>query len=135
MNVHTCAHTHAHTHTQTGLLPLAMTLGSYFSHCFHKAYMCMNVHTCAHIMQIAYTPYSSHTHTHTHTHTVIHMAKNHTMQHDMQKLLSSHHPFPFAITLLNYSLFFMLCPLSFCTTCKEFGLLFLTAEYMNMPSQ
>ena len=25
-----------------------VTLGSYFSHCFHKAYMYMDVHTCAH---------------------------------------------------------------------------------------
>ena len=65
MNVHTCivmyiacapssSHTHKHTHTQThthkhtqtGLVPHAVTLGFYFSHCFHKAYMCMNVHTC-----------------------------------------------------------------------------------------
>ena len=29
-------------------IPLAVTLGSYFSRCFHKAYMYMNVHTCAH---------------------------------------------------------------------------------------
>ena len=53
----TCAHTHAHAHTQTGLVTLAVTLGSYFSHCLYKAYMCMNVDTCAH------------THTCTHTHT------------------------------------------------------------------
>ena len=62
MNVHACAHTHdthihAHTHThthtltQTGLVTLAVTLGSSFSHCLYKAYMCMNVHT--HIKPIA----------------------------------------------------------------------------------
>ena len=53
-HTHTCEHTHAHAHTQTGLVTLAVTLGSYFSHCLYKAYMCMNVHTCAH------------THAHTH---------------------------------------------------------------------
>ena len=37
MNVHTCVHTHSHTHTHTptGLVPLAVTLGSHYSHCFH----------------------------------------------------------------------------------------------------
>ena len=50
------------THTQSELVPLAATLGSYFSHCFHKAYVCMNVHTCLH----------THTHTHTHTYTRTH---------------------------------------------------------------
>ena len=44
--IHTHKYTHTHTHTQTGLVPLAVTLGFYFTHCFHKAYMCMNVHTC-----------------------------------------------------------------------------------------
>ena len=35
----TCAHTHAHAHTQTGLVTLAVTLGSYFSHYLYKAYI------------------------------------------------------------------------------------------------
>ena len=52
VHVHECTHlrarTHTHTHTQTGLVPLAETMVSYFSHCFRKSYMCMNVHTCAH---------------------------------------------------------------------------------------
>ena len=43
-----CAHTHAyahtHTHTQTGLVPLAVTLGSYFSHFIHKARTCVTTH-------------------------------------------------------------------------------------------
>ena len=53
-------HTHTHTHThRAGLVPLAETLGSYFSHCFHKSYMCMNVHICAH----------THAYAHTHTQT------------------------------------------------------------------
>ena len=49
-SLYTPPHTHTHTHTQTGLVPLAETLGSYFSHCFHKVYMYMNVHTCAHTL-------------------------------------------------------------------------------------
>ena len=40
-----------HTHTQTGLVTLAVTLGSSFSHCLYKAYMCMNVHI--HIKPVA----------------------------------------------------------------------------------
>ena len=44
-------HTHTHTH---GLVQLAETLGSYFS---HKSYMSMNVHTCV----------RARTHTHTHS--------------------------------------------------------------------
>ena len=59
-NTHTHTHTHMHTHRQ-GFVPLADTLGSYFSHCFHKSYMCMNVHRCAHTHAYA------HTHAHTHT--------------------------------------------------------------------
>ena len=54
-HTHTCAHTHAHAHTQTGLVTLAVTLGSYFSHCLYKAYMCMNVYTCAHTHACAHT--------------------------------------------------------------------------------
>ena len=42
-HTHTPTHPHTHTHKQA----LAVTLGFYFSHCYHKAYMCMNVHTCA----------------------------------------------------------------------------------------
>ena len=60
-------HTHyaTHTHAQTGLVPLAVTLGSYFSHHFYKAYMCMYVH-----MKIAFvTIFVTHTHTNTYTHT------------------------------------------------------------------
>ena len=57
MCIHVHTHMHVHTHTQTGLVPLAVTLGSYFPHCHYKACMCMNVHTCAH------------THAHTHTQT------------------------------------------------------------------
>ena len=63
-----------------------MTLGSYFSHCLYKAYMCMNVDTCAHThahthtqrlglyhLQSFYKAYmcmNEHTYTHVHTHTV-----------------------------------------------------------------
>ena len=40
-------HTHTHTHTHThGLVKLAETLGSYFS---HKSYMSMNVHTLCNV--------------------------------------------------------------------------------------
>ena len=52
-HTHMCTHTCTCTHTDW-LVTLAVTLGSYFSHCLYKAYMCMNVHTCAH------------THAHTH---------------------------------------------------------------------
>ena len=48
-------HTHTHTH---GLVQLAETLGSYFS---HKSYMSMNVHTCVRAR--------THTYTHSLTHT------------------------------------------------------------------
>ena len=54
-HIHSHVHTHAHAHTQTGLVTLAVTLGSYFSHCLYKAYMCMNVHTCAHTHACAHT--------------------------------------------------------------------------------
>ena len=62
---HPHTHTHTHTQTQTGLVPLAVTLGSYFSHCFHKSYMCTNAHVRTHM-----THTTAHTHTHTHTHRV-----------------------------------------------------------------
>ena len=71
-HAHAHTHTHTHTHKQSGLVPLAVTLGSY-SYCFPKSYMCMNVHTCAHthtcIHTYMYTHARTHTHTHTHTHT------------------------------------------------------------------
>ena len=53
-------HTHTHTH---GLVQLAETLGSYFS---HKSYMSMNVHTCVRA------------HTHTHTHSTHSLTQTHT---------------------------------------------------------
>ena len=56
VHTHTCIHTYMHTHTETGLVPLAVTLGSYFSHCIHKA--CTSIFVT-----------NTHTHTHTHTHT------------------------------------------------------------------
>ena len=71
-----CTHLHCYvnslytifvTHTQSEIVPLAMTLGSYFSHCFHKAYMCMNVHTCLHTHTHTHTQTYTRTHTHTHT--------------------------------------------------------------------
>ena len=54
-------HMHTHTHTQTGLVPLAVTLGSYmyFLHRFHKGYM---LHPCV----------GAHAHTHTHNWFSIH---------------------------------------------------------------
>ena len=50
--------TYTYTTRETELVhvPLAVTLGSYLSRYFYKAYMCTKVHTC--------------THTHTHTHTI-----------------------------------------------------------------
>ena len=88
-----CTHTHAHAHTQTGLVTLAVTLGSYFSHCFHKVYMCMNcTRLCTHT-----THTYMHTHTHTHTHTQI---QTHTD--------------------------------GACTTCSDFGFLFLTLYSQSM---
>ena len=77
----TCAHTHAHAHTQTGLVTLAVTLGSYFSHCLYVhecRHMC--THTCTHThtqrlglyhLQRFYKAYMcmhEHTYTHVHTH-------------------------------------------------------------------
>ena len=50
VHVHVCTHmcthtcTHTHKHTQTGLVPLAVTLGSYFSHFIHKARTCVTTH-------------------------------------------------------------------------------------------
>ena len=106
MNVHICVHTHTEA--------LAVTLGSYFSHCFYKAYMYMNV--CAHLC--------AHTHTHTHTRT-----------HTESGLV------PLAVTLGSY---FSHCyhkvymymnvhicvhthtEALACTTCRDFGFLFLT---------
>ena len=57
-------HTHTHTH---GLVQLAETLGSFFS---HKSYMSMNVHTC--VRAHTHTHTHTHTHKHTHTHTLTH---------------------------------------------------------------
>ena len=75
VHVHECTHlcthththtlTHTHTHTQTELVQLAETLGSYFSHCFYKAYMCMNVHTCVHTHVHTIHAHKHYTHTHT----------------------------------------------------------------------
>ena len=52
-------------------VPLAVTLVSYFSCCFHKAYMYMNVHACAHTLcQWTYSLYSFSKHcAHTQMHT------------------------------------------------------------------
>ena len=44
MGLGTRLRVHAHEHTQTGLVTLAVTLGSYFSHCIHKACTCARTH-------------------------------------------------------------------------------------------
>ena len=69
-NTHTHTHTHMqHAHTQTCLLSLAVTLSSYFSHCFHT------------IMYIACRPYLSDTCTHIHSHTHTCMLHTHIHTH------------------------------------------------------
>ena len=96
-HAHTQTHTHTHNHTQTGLVQLAVTLGSYFSHCIHKAHTCAwmytldcyvnslytifvpphtHTHTTTHSCTHTYTHTTTHTHNHTHTHT-----HNHTLMH------------------------------------------------------
>ena len=52
-------HTHTHTHTQIGLVPLAVTLGSYLSHHFHNAYMYTHTHTQTGLVPLAVTMGSS----------------------------------------------------------------------------
>ena len=60
-HTHTHTHnTHIHTHTLTGLVPLAVTLGSYmyFLHRFHKGYMlhpCVSAHAHTHTQLVLYT--------------------------------------------------------------------------------
>ena len=75
-HTHTYTHMHAHTHARTHRDWLAVTLGSYFSHCFHKA-SCTSIYTL-HIChtrtlihtQTARTQTNTHkTHMHTQTHT------------------------------------------------------------------
>ena len=56
-----------HTHTHTWACTTCRDFGSYFSHCFHKVYMCMNcTRLCTHT-------HDTHIHGHTHTHTHMHM--------------------------------------------------------------
>ena len=49
-HTHTHTHTHKHTHTHTDwACTTCSDIGSYFSHCFHKVYMCMNcTRLCTH---------------------------------------------------------------------------------------
>ena len=51
-HTHTHKHTHTHTNTHTHTDWACTTcsdIGSYFSHCFHKVYMCMNcTRLCTH---------------------------------------------------------------------------------------
>ena len=61
-------HTHTHTHTETGLVPLAVTLGSYFSHCIHTACTCARTHLHCYVNS-PYIIFVTHTHKHTHAHT------------------------------------------------------------------
>ena len=70
-HIHACTHTHTHTHTHTGLVPLAATLGSYFSHCIHKAYMCKKILAHCYVNS-SYTIFVTNTYTHTHTHMCTH---------------------------------------------------------------
>ena len=54
MDTHIHGHTHTHTHTNTHThtdwaCTTCSDIGSYFSHCFHKVYMCMNcTRLCTH---------------------------------------------------------------------------------------
>ena len=66
---HTYTHTHTHTLTQTGLVPLGETLGSYISHCIHKACKHVQEQTCT--LLCKYHIRHKHTHT-THTHMCTH---------------------------------------------------------------
>ena len=65
-HTHTHTHTHKHTHTNTHThtdwaCTTCSDIGSYFSHCFHKVYMCMNcTRLCTH---------KTHTYMDTHTRT------------------------------------------------------------------
>ena len=52
-----------------------MTLGSYFSHCIHKACICARTHL-HYYANSSYTIFVTRTHTHTHTHT--HHTREHT---------------------------------------------------------
>ena len=69
---HTYMHAHTHTRvTQTGLVPLAVTFGSYFSHCIHKACTCARKHLHIVMVNSPYTIFVTNTYTHTYTHTLI----------------------------------------------------------------
>ena len=73
---HKCTHTHTHTHThtQTGLVPLAVSLGSYFSHCIHKVCTCTCARTHLHCyVNSLYTIFGTNTNTH-HTHRLVLLA-------------------------------------------------------------
>ena len=108
VHVHECTHMcTAHTHTQTGLVPLAVTLGSYFSHCLYKAYMCMNVHTCAH----------THAHTHTHTETGLVPLAEFLQSVHVHELTHIH-----------------TCAHTHSTTCSDFGFLFLTLSLFSQST-
>ena len=96
IHTHMHAHTHARTHTDW-LVPLAVTLGSYFSHCFHKA-SCTSIYTlhiCAHTHTYTHTQ-TARTQTSTHKHTQTHTCTHNTHTDCMA-----------------------------CTTCSDFGFLFL----------
>ena len=63
VSLHTHTHPrHTHTHTETGLVPLAMTLGSYFPHCIHNACTCARTHLHCYVNS-PYTIFITHTHT------------------------------------------------------------------------
>ena len=101
---HTHTHTHTHTHARTHtdwLVPFAVTLGSYFSHCFHKA-SCTSIYT----LHICHT--RTHTHTHTNTHTHTQTARTQTNTHKHTHAHTNTHTDCMA-----------------CTTCSNFGFLFL----------
>ena len=94
--LYTPVHTHM-TH-KTGLVPLAVTLGSYFSHCIHKACTCARTHLHSYvnspytiIVTNTYTHTYTHTHMCTHTRTCTHALVNtHCYVHSLYTIYLSH---------------------------------------------